>query len=387
MIEIKKKSQCCGCYGCTNICPKKCIDMKIDKEGFWYPSVDKNNCIDCNLCEKVCPVIFTPQKDKFSTNAYACKNKNELIRLNSSSGGVFWSLCEYVIKHNGIVFGAAFNERFEVEHMYATTMYECDKFRGSKYVQSKIGQTYVKAKEFLDDGKLVLFSGTQCQIKGLNLFLRKKYDNLISVDVICHGVPSPKVFEIYKKNLSKYYDGQIEDIIFRDKSYGWKNYRYKINFNNGKVESEIFSSNIYSIGFLNDLYLRPSCYKCNSKNFINGSDISLADYWGVQNKHSEYDDDKGVSLILINSIKGQVLLDKISDNIERIKTDLDYAISNNPCIVRPSKYNPNRTKFFNKLTDDNLELLITKYTTPTLIEIFNKKLKIKLWKIKKKLIK
>lgn len=362
MIDITKKSDCCGCYGCVNICPKQCIDMNIDNEGFWYPKVNKDLCIDCNLCEKVCPVIQNVDKKEFDTVAYACKNKNEKIRLSSSSGGVFTNICEYVINNGGVVFGAAFNEDFEVEHMEANTIEECEKFRGSKYVQSKIGETYKNAKKYLDDGRIVLFSGTQCQIKGLNLFLRKKYDNLISADIVCHGVPSPLVFNIHKENIKKSYCSEIKNIGFRDKSKGWKKFSYITDFENGEKYSKLLNEDKYMIGFLKDLYLRPSCYNCEAKDFKCSSDISLADYWGVENKHTEFDDDKGISLVLVNSKKGQDIFNRLSENMEVIITDLDYAIDHNPCIVRPVMHNKNREKFFNELNKTNLNELIEKYT-------------------------
>ena len=387
MIDIKKKSECCGCYACTNICPKQCIEMKIDNEGFWYPEVDKDRCIDCSLCEKVCPELATPKKEEFKTIAYACKNRNENVRLSSSSGGVFTSLCEYVINNGGVVFGVAFNEKFEVEHMEATTIEECEKFRGSKYVQSKIGETYKSAKKYLNEGRIVLFTGTQCQIKGLNLFLRKKYNNLIAVDIVCHGVPSPRVFNLYKENLKKEYNSEINSISFRDKSNGWKNYRYRISFKDGQVDQKLHHNNIYSKGFLKDLYLRPSCYSCEAKNFKSNSDITLADYWGVQNKHAEFDDDKGISLILVNSEKGQEIFTKISSDIEVIDTDLDYAISYNPSLVKHVEYNKDRDKFFEELNNDNLEQLIYKYTKITLVQKVKNKVKGLLSKIKRKLLK
>jgi len=384
MIDIKKKSECCGCYACVNICPKKCIDMNVDDEGFWYPKVDKSLCINCNLCEGVCPTFGSIDTDEFKILAYACKNNNDKVRLSSSSGGVFTSLCEYVINNGGVVFGAAFNENFEVEHREATTLEECDAFRGSKYVQSKIGESYKNAKKYLKNGKMVLFSGTQCQIKGLNLFLRKKYDNLISVDIICHGVPSPLVFDMYKKNLIKSYKSDIVDIGFRDKSQGWKSFSYITKFKNGEKYSKQLDDDLYMIGFLKDLYLRPSCYNCQAKNFKNDSDLSLADYWGIQNKHPEFDDDKGVSLVLVNSKKGQAVFNKVCNNIEVIDTDLNYAISHNPCIVRSIEHNNKRDIFFKKLNNENLNQLIDKYTRVNLNQKIKNKFKYVLCKIKQK---
>lgn len=386
MINISKKSQCCGCYGCTNVCPKQCIDMKIDNEGFWYPKVDKEICIECGLCEKVCPVINTPQKEEFNSVAYACKNKNEEVRLSSSSGGVFTNLCEYTIENGGVVFGAAFDENFNVKHMEAKTLEECEKFRGSKYVQSKIGETYKNAKRYLDEGKLVLFSGTQCQIKGLNLFLRKKYNNLIVVDIVCHGVPSPLVFDMYKENLKRKYKSEIKYISFRDKCKGWKTFSYVTDFKNGRKHSKLLNEDKYMIGFLKNLYLRPSCYNCKAKNFKSDSDISLADYWGVQSKHLEFDDDKGISLVLINSKKGQAVFNEISSNMEVFKTDLDYAISCNPCIIKSVNENDKRRVFFKKIDDRNLEQLIDRYTRITLNQKIKNKVRYELSKVKRKIV-
>lgn len=362
MINIKKKSDCCGCYACENICPKKCINMNIDNEGFWYPDVNKSLCINCNLCEKVCPVLKDIKKDEFKTQALACKNKDEVTRLNSSSGGIFTNLCEYVIESNGIVFGAGFNERFEVEHSEAKTIEECKKFKGSKYVQSKIGNTYRQAKYYLDKGKIVLFSGTQCQIKGLNLYLGKYYPNLISVDIVCHGVPSPLVFDLYKTNLKKTYNSEIKSIGFREKFNGWKDFSYETSFENEQRYVNTKDKDLYMKGFLNDLYLRPSCYECKAKNFTSGSDITLADYWGIQNIHPEFDDDKGASLVFVNSEKGQIILNMISDKFEKICTDIEYAISHNSAVIKPVKYNLKREKFFKDINNDNINRIINKYT-------------------------
>lgn len=382
MIDIKQKKDCCGCYGCVNVCPKQCIDMKIDSEGFWYPEVDKIKCINCSLCEQICTVMNQQMKEKFNTIAYACKNKDEKVRMSSSSGGIFTNLCEYVINNNGVVFGAAFNNNFEVTHMKATTLEECKMFKGSKYVQSKIGRTYEQAKKYLDEGKIVLFSGTQCQIKGLNSFLRKQYPNLISVDVICHGVPSPLVFDMYKQHLIKNYKSDITEIGFRDKSSGWKQFSFITKFKNGKTYLNLLNKDIYMIGFLKNIYLRPSCYNCKAKNFSSNSDISLADYWGITNKHREFDDDKGISLVLVNSKQGEFALNNIAEFIEIIKTDIDYAIYNNPCIIRPVKYNKKRKIFFKDMDKRDLENNIKRCTYLSIVERIKIKIISVLWQIK-----
>lgn len=366
MIEIVKKEDCCGCYGCMNICPKQCIVMKNDDEGFVYPYIDKDKCIGCNLCEKVCPTINNLGNNDYESKAYACKNKNKVERIKSSSGGIFSVLCQKVINEGGVVFGVAFDKDFTVKHMYAETMDECIKFRGSKYVQSSINGSYKKAKEFLDSGRVVLFSGTQCQIKGLNLYLRKKYENLISVDIVCHGVPSPKVFKNYKNMLVKKYGANIKAINFRDKINGWSDFEFNTKFENKDVYSKSFRSDLYMKGFLSNLYLRPSCYSCKSKNFKNNSDISLADYWGVENKHFQFVDKYGVSLVLINSKVGEKVFKSILDNIDTLNTDLDYAVKYNPCIIKSVQCNLNREKFFKKVNYHNIEKSIDRYLKPSL---------------------
>lgn len=373
MIYINKKEECCGCHGCNNICPKDCISMEVDNEGFWYPKVDKSKCINCNLCEKVCPIINTPKREETEIIAYACKNKDEEVRRSSSSGGVFSVLCEDVISKGGVVFGASFDQNFDVRHIYAETLEECARFRGSKYVQSKIGDTFNIAKKFLNEGRIVLFSGTPCQISGLDAYLMKKYDNLILVDIACHGVPSPLVYKEYVKKLKLLNKSGIRDIKFRDKSTGWNGYSFKVEYNNGELKENGYD-NIYMKGFLSDIYLRPSCYTCKFKKPITSADLTLGDYWGVQHKHPEFDDDKGISLTLVNSKKGKAKFDLISNKIEVLETDLKHATNCNPCIVKHVEYNPKREKFFKEFKGDNINEVIDKYTKIRISQKIKKKI-------------
>lgn len=196
MIKITDKSRCCGCESCRSVCPKKCISMKADKEGFLYPEVDLSQCVDCKLCEKVCPVLHPALLDR-KPKVFAGINNDIKIRLQSSSGGIFTLLAEQILHKGGIVFGACFDEHWNVVHSYTDTIEGLEHFRGSKYVQSYVGDSFVQVKKFLDEGREVLFSGTPCQIAGLKNFLRKPYHNLLTVDVVCHGVPSPKVWQSY----------------------------------------------------------------------------------------------------------------------------------------------------------------------------------------------
>lgn len=380
MIDIVDKSKCSGCYSCENICPKGCIEMKSDDEGFWYPFVNKDICIECGLCENVCPTLNDIKKDIMKNKCYGCKNRNYETRIESSSGGAFTALCEKIIESRGVVFGAIFTADMEVKHDYAESLIECKKFRGSKYVQSKIGKTYVKAEQFLKDGRLVLFSGTQCQIKGLNLFLRNKYINLITVEIICHGVPSPFVLKKYKDKKETIFKSKLKNIEFRNKTYGWEDFSTALEFENEKRIIERIDENLYMKGFLRNLYLRPSCYKCSSKNFRSGSDISLADYWGVKEKHPEFYDDKGVSLVLLNSKKGEQLFNDISMDLDIVETELEYAIEHNPCIIKPTKYNEKRKRFFKDLNKSDIELVILDNLKITLVEKIKNKVNFELSK-------
>lgn len=244
MIKINRKEECCGCTACKSICPVDAIEMKEDEEGFLYPYIDEKLCIHCNACEKACPMLNVEKEEKVKQKAYIVNNKNTKIRLESTSGGAFTAIAEYVIEKKGIVFGAAFNEDLEVEHIAINNKEELKRFRGSKYVQSDMNDTFTQVKKYLEQGTIVCFSGTPCQVEGLKKFLPKEYSNLITVDVVCRAVPSPKLYRLYKQYMKKKMKSdEIEDIIFRDKSvYGYRyttmtvKTKYKI-YHNG-VESD-----------------------------------------------------------------------------------------------------------------------------------------------------
>lgn len=223
MIKIKNKAACCGCKACAAVCPKKCIKMVTDREGFWYPEVDQSACINCGKCERVCPVLNRKKRQprKFGRKAYAAINTDPEIRFQSSSGGIFTAIAEAIIDRGGVVFGAAFDKEFAVRQVFAETKEDLAAFRGSKYVQSDMGDAYSSVLRFLQSGRIVLFSGTPCQIGALKSFLGKEYPNLITVDLICHGVPSPMVWEKYvrhRRSLDS--DSQLRTVQFRDKERG-----------------------------------------------------------------------------------------------------------------------------------------------------------------------
>ncbi|EKY29012.1 Coenzyme F420 hydrogenase/dehydrogenase, beta subunit C-terminal domain [Clostridium celatum] len=377
MINILEKKDCTGCYGCANVCPKNCINMIEDDEGFKYPKINNDICIKCNLCDKVCPILNNRNMDN-NPIALAAYNKDERIRKESSSGGVFTLIAESIIKSGGIVFGAKFNNEFEVVHDYTDNIYGIAQFRGAKYVQSNIGETYSLAKMFLEKGRKVLFSGTPCQIGGLKRYLQKEHENLICVDLICHGVPSPISWRKYKQRFEK--NNNIKGINFRDKTYGWKSYSFKVEFEDSSDILIKRNENSYMDGFIGDIYLRPSCHNCKFKSINRESDITLADFWGIENVRRDMNDDKGISLILINSEKGKKNFRNISDSIEKAEVDIDEAIKYNSSAIKSSYCNPRRDYFFKRINKTPFDKLVIK----SLKDPLSIRLKIKIYNMIKR---
>ena len=366
MIEVKNKANCTGCHACAALCPKNCIHMIADGEGFLYPSVQEDLCVCCGLCEKVCPVMEKAARfDEVST--YACFNKNEEIRMQSSSGGIFTLLAERVLQKGGVVFGAAFTEEFQVAHSYTETTDGLAKLRGSKYTQSTIGDTYRQAEDFLKKGRYVLFTGTPCQIGGLLAYLKIDYKTLITQDIICHGVPSPKIWEQYMHYREKEANARTKAVSFRSKVAGWKNYTVEFQFADQRNYRQSFHQDLYMKGFLADLCLRPSCYQCRFKGIQRQADITLADFWGIQNVMKDMDDDKGTSLVLVHSPKGQALLDEVSEALEVKPVNPETALKYNPSALRSPKLRKNRNKFIRKIHVANFEKMVTNYTKRSFI--------------------
>lgn len=356
MIHVQDKSQCCGCEACVQRCPVHCISMKADEEGFMYSEVDSSLCIQCGLCEKVCPVIGRSESRE-PISVWAAWNKNDEIRRQSSSGGIFTAIAESVTGRGGIVFGARFDDNWNVIHDSTETLEGLAAFRGSKYVQSRIGDCYIRAEQFLKQGRTVLFTGTPCQIAGLHGFLQKDYPNLLTVDIICHGVPSPEIWRKYlTETFGKYSD--IASINFRDKITGWKNYSFTVV---GKtVISEVHSKNSYMRGFIADLYLRPSCYSCPAKCLSSRSDITLGDFWGVDNLCPQFDDDKGISLLIVNSISGVHFL-KTMANINLCPTEFSRVVKYNPSISASAILPPARNGFWEHIIKQKFSQAVAPY--------------------------
>ncbi len=362
-MSISKTVSCTGCTACMNVCPQKSISMDMDGEGFYYPHVDAETCIDCNLCNKVC-IKDNIRQFKQPIRVLGCRiiDNNEL--LTSSSGGMFGLLAAAFIKSGGRVFAACFDKNNMVCHDELSSIEHIDSFRRSKYAQSHLGNVFKKIKIQLNFGKKVLFVGTPCQVAGLLAFLRKSYDNLFCVDFVCHGVPSPGVWQEYLKSLGN----GISNINFRDKVSGWPNYSFSYSKNGIKIKQTV-SENPYMRGFLHDLYLRPSCYECKFKGFSSGADLTLSDFWGVWKIYPKWNDQKGAGIIAVNSAKGINLLDNI-DNNKYEKTDLtlqqayiDYNNSAYHCAFP----NPKRKIFFSRFRKEPLVPLIRELSKDSIL--------------------
>lgn len=377
MINIQNKQDCCGCSACVQRCPRQCIALIEDEEGFLYPQVDPTSCIDCGLCERVCPVIHQHQP-RTSLRVYAAVNANEEVRQSSSSGGLFIPLAEKVIEAGGVVFGVKWNHHFEAIHAYTEVKEELIEFQGSKYVQSRVGETFKQAEQFLKQGRKVLYSGTPCQIAALKLFLRKSYENLLTIDFVCHGVPSPGVFRWYlaeeinktlhaKQNLktqnlssvptadaiASEHGFKIENIRFRDKRTGWKFHSFVLTLkqlSQSKQEESILECTYrsdkspYMRGFSADLYNRPSCHACLARMGKSGSDITLADYWGIEQIHPQLNDNKGTSALLVNTKQGEDAL--LSLDVNLYPSTLEDFSKHNHAYAHSFPSPPSRTTFF-----------------------------------------
>ena len=375
MITITDNTNCCGCQACANSCPKNCISMQADEEGFLYPHVDKTACVNCGLCEKVCPILHKPQTYPV-LQAYAAKHTSAEIKLKSSSGGMFSALAEVILQERGIVFGAAFDKDWNVVHACAEKLEDLDKLRRSKYVQSNIGKTYQQAKSFLDSGRTVLFTGTPCQIAGLRNYLGREYENLLTADIICHAAPSPAVWQKFlHENLDV---PAIKAINFREKKIGWstfylsfltphglnahgntKTFAEKVHFKLRAAAAVVYR-NTFLNAFLNELINRPACHTCHFKGLNQRlSDFTLGDLWGTWPGIITKQDKKyGMSVLLINTSKGKAVFEKLQASLICQPVDAERVAKFNSALDKSTAIHPKRAEFFARYQTENFNTLV-----------------------------
>ena len=341
------KAECTGCGACVSICPKKAITMRPDEEGFLYPVVDQSLCIECDACEKRCPV----GKPLAESHMYilGAQNKDEEIRRQSSSGGVFTALAKDMFVQGGVVFGAAFDEHMRVEHIGAFDENELAPMRGSKYVQSDAADAVEHAVSLLKRGIPVLFSGTPCQVNGVKAAAGPKYaDKLLTVDFVCHCVPSPAVFASYIDMLEKQHGKRVVSYTFRDKRKGWKDFYAVATFEDGSEHAGSQREEPYLYGFLQNLYLRPSCVQCDAlRGNHHASDITIADLWGAQDICPERDDDTGLSLVMAHTVRGREAMERIAGRLNAfVLKDTQKMLRHNPSIEHTARAHEKRKAFF-----------------------------------------
>lgn len=352
---ILDNKQCSGCGACVQICPKHCIEMKADKYGFNYPYMKQDDCINCNLCEKICP-ISKNDNINFKQSSYAAINNNDEDLLTSASGGVFGAIAEYILDLNGVVYGCAWQDKLQAEHIRVTNKKDLQKLKGSKYVQSDIKNTFKEAKNDLDINNWVLYSGTPCQIAGLKSYLRKDYEKLITVDIICHGVPSQIIFNDYIKGLEDYTGTNITNIDFRSKSNknwglsGTYTGTYK-KTNKSFVKNFNYFDNYYYFYFLKGYIYRESCYSCNYANLNRPGDFTIGDFWGAESFKLPFKAQNGCSLIIVNTSKGKNIIE--SFKINKVEIDLESARKFNKQLSEPTKVHEDRLLILDSMLNNS----------------------------------
>lgn len=383
MIHISKREDCCGCKACGDVCPKKAITFKTDVEGFWYPEIDRNLCVDCGLCEKVCPIINVDslkKNDLPQSECHAAINKNLEIRFDSTSGGLFSAFADATYKAGGYVGGAVFTEDFGVKFFISNDKKDLSALRSSKYLQSDTEGLYIAVRDLVKAGEKVLVCGSPCQMAALRAFLKKDYENLIIVDFICRGTNSPKVFRKYLDYLEEKVGSKVVYFKAKNKDLGWRQLATKIRFANGKTHYETKNTSYYTTGYLSTgVYTRPSCYDCKFKGFPRISDITLADFWGAEKiVGKELDQDLGTSLVMLNSQKGLQYFQPIKERIVEKTISFDSIFAGNPALLKSLKAPlVDRTKFYQDLNDLSFEQVAKKYIVRAVDRIPSKKRQLK----------
>ena len=358
MPKLAQLHQCTGCTACATACPKSCIAMTADENGFLYPIVDAEGCVSCGLCENACPVITPLKMAGNEPKAYAAYSKDETVRMQSSSGGVFTELAKAVLKDGGVVFGAVYSEQFEVVHICAENETDLAKLRGAKYAQSDLRGIFADVKTLLEQGQKVLFSGTPCQVGGLKAFLRKEYANLITVDFVCHSVPSPMAWREYVKYRAEQdNNGKMPDTInLRSKQSGWTSYQYSnlFTYADGHTHAARSGESLYMKLFVGNYINREACANCQFKGYSRVSDLTIGDFWGIWDISPEMDDDKGTSVVLVQSPQGAQIMNAIAESMTLLPVSLEEASRQNGAMLRPSPASPRREEALDMIRNGRL---------------------------------
>ena len=388
MISIQSKKDCCGCNACGDTCPVGAISFQTDKEGFWYPVVETEKCVNCGLCEKVCPIINVEElkkNDLPQSICYAAEHKNLEVVFDSTSGGLFSALAEEIYRTKGYVGGAVFAEDCKsVYHFISNDRRDLARLRSSKYLQSNLEGFYNKVKELVSAGERVLLCGTPCQMAALRSFLGKDYDNLIIVDFICRGINSPKVWGKYLDSFEERYGSKVIYAKAKSKEYGWRNLTQKVILQNGKSLYETKHDSAFTQGYLfTNAYCRPSCYECKFKGFPRMADITLADFWGIEKVDKSMDKDLGTSLVMLNSKKGEAFYKLIQRRINSVPVPFDGAVAGNPALLQPLPApKVDRERFFEDIDKMSFEEIRLKYIQKPQKDSYKSKIKkaLRFWK-------
>ncbi len=376
---FNNKKDCCGCTACKSICPTGAITIKADKHGFLYPKIDQQKCIDCGMCKKVCAFQNGYKKnEKEYPEVWAVKHKNSNVLKTSTSGGAFTAISDYILDLDGVVYGVAFDNDLNVSHEKATTKQEREKFKGSKYSQSNLKNIFLEIKKYLKNDKLVLFTGTPCQNEGLNSFLMNSNINtekLILCDLICHGTPSPLLWKEYINFCEKKNKSKIVEYHHRSKVHGWGKgiYIESAKYKNGKTDCTSYLSQMYKKFFSSCICFMEACYVCPYTNLNRPSDITIADFWGIEKCLPEFNDKRGVSLVLVNSQKGKNIFKNIKNNIEYIQSNKEDCLQWN--LQHPTPMPQNTKQFWTDYENKGFKYILKKYAGYNIIKYLGRKVK------------
>ena len=365
MPQLCTPEQCMGCGACMNACPKGCITMEADMEGFLHPKIDTDLCVDCKRCQNVCPVLSAKRMEQMPVRSFAAHSKDADIVHNSSSGGVFTLFGREILNRGGVVIGAAFDGPDHVRHIVAQNEAELCRLRGSKYVQSDIGTIYQQVKQFLKEDRCVLFSGMPCQVAGLKMYLGRDYEKLICIDTICHSAPSPKVWNQFLLETERAAGSPVIRANFREKQNGWEKYFLRLDLENSEMIRYSGAENWYMQAFIQGMSTRKSCYSCKFKGENHFSDLTLGDFWGVRFANPECLNEDGTSLVLLHTPKGQKFFELFQNDAVIQEVDFEKAIEANPAYNSPSEPHRSRSSFFKNLGTIPISEMVPQYLVPT----------------------